>query len=126
MRQPTKEVARPAPRVEPSQDGGRLLTREEIARSPELRRGYAREYREARMMVPDKEAAKDVARLNLSARVQKQAPVVTRELVANLGADRVKAALANVITTARVARVALTPVRVAIRAARSASQEMER
>ena len=125
-----REVVKPSPpltqRPERLQDGDRVLTREEIARSPELRRGYAEEYRAAREIIPDKEAARDVARVNLSARVQNQPPVVTRETVRSLGADRVKEALSKVVTPARVTRLALTPVRAAMRAAHSASHDRDR
>ncbi len=61
------------------------LTREKIEQSPGLAKRYAAEYLEALRLVPDRDLAKVVARLNLSARERGEPPVVTPEVVTRLG-----------------------------------------
>lgn len=124
-------VRRPAEAVrerggERALEGGRVLGRQEIEHSPDLRRAYAQEYRQALTMTPDRELAKDMARVNLSARVQGQAPVITHEAVAKLGLAQVKDVVSQVNAVLHTARVALAPIRIAMGLAARASREMER
>lgn len=68
----------------------RPLSREDIDRSPALARRYAQEYRIALRLVPDRELAKQIARLNLTVAERGEQPLVTRDVVkrmelANLG-----------------------------------------
>jgi ATP-dependent exoDNAse (exonuclease V) alpha subunit len=63
------------------------LSREEIRRSPALMPAYKSEYKAALAFVPDKELAREVALLNVSARAAGREPVITPEVIERLIAD---------------------------------------
>lgn len=98
-----------------TRDETRILTRAEVEASPELRKLYAAEYAATLRMVPDRELARDVARVNLTARQLGMEPVITRDTVARHGEG-----LRGVIEEARQSwsrlSEALKPVRTVARA----------
>jgi conjugative relaxase-like TrwC/TraI family protein len=91
--------------------GAGAMTREEIAASPGLQRRYASEYREALKIVPDRELAKDVARVNLTAKERGERPLVTREVVARVGPAGVREAIARHAQDLGRLRTVLVPLR---------------
>ena len=101
-----------------------MLTREQIARDPRLARDYAREYRDALKLVPDRDLAKDAARVNLTARLLGQEPAVTREAAERMGMKTVREAL-KLPDVAQV-RAVLQPAPFVAREINRASQEIER
>lgn len=88
------------------------LSREDIERSPALARRYAMEYREALGLVPDRDLAKAVARVNLSVKERGEPPLVTREVVGRLGLKDLSRAIARDGKDLLLLRGALTAVRV--------------
>ena len=62
-----------------SQPKARALSREEIAKSADLQRRYTREYASMLRVVPDREVAKEAARINVSALLQGEPRIVPRE-----------------------------------------------
>jgi conjugative relaxase-like TrwC/TraI family protein len=71
--------AAPAGGIEREARPGRALSREEIARSAELQRRYAAEYASMLRVVPDRELAKEAARVNVSALASGQPRIVPAE-----------------------------------------------
>jgi conjugative relaxase-like TrwC/TraI family protein len=69
----------------------RALSRDEIARSAELQRRYASEYASMLRAVPDRELAKEAARVNVSALVLRQPRIVPSE--GRLGVEQLRQAL---------------------------------
>ena len=70
---------------------GHALSREEIAQSAELRRRYSREYASMLRVFPDREMAKEAARVNVSALVLGQPRIVPSE--GRLGGEKLRSAL---------------------------------
>jgi len=123
---PVREAGRDHPRVDSKPD--RALTREEIQRSPELRQAYAKEYAEALKLTPDRGLAKDIARVNVTARVAGDAPVITRDAVEQLGPKGLTRAITKAGPTLGLEqlRAAMPVVRAVARLIeRAASPEME-
>lgn len=105
----------------------RALSREEIEASPALTRAYAAEYRETLRVVPDRELAREVARVNLSAKERGEAPVVTKEVAERVGLKGLREALDKGDDLGRL-RTTLTPAPLARSRANERSQgyELER
>ncbi len=85
------EGAAASAREPASERAARVLSRERIAGSGELRRLYTSEYASMLRVVKDRELAKDVARVNVSALAAGQERIVSPE--ARLSADKLKDAL---------------------------------
>jgi conjugative relaxase-like TrwC/TraI family protein len=74
-----------------AQPQARALSKEEIAKSPELRRLYAKEYASMLRMYPDRELAREAARVNVSALASGQPRIVPGE--GRIAADHLRGVL---------------------------------
>ncbi len=88
-----EEPALPARQPAGNKPAARTLNREEIAKSPDLRRLYANEYASMLRVYPDREVAKEAARVNVSALATAGARLITPE--AGLSARQVTQAIAR-------------------------------
>jgi AAA domain/UvrD-like helicase C-terminal domain len=83
--------AAPAGGIERQARPGRALSRDEIAQSAELQRRYAQEYASMLRVVPDREVAKEAARVNVSALAAGQPRIVPSE--GRLSVEKLRSAL---------------------------------
>jgi hypothetical protein len=110
----TETAAERALGREPQQRPGGTLTREQIAASPELTKAYAAEYRDTLRLVPDRELARDVARVNLTAKEHGEPALITREVAERLGPAGLRDAIEKNAADIPKLRAGLSPVRLFI------------